>query len=151
MRCAPKTASVCSQLLQQADRLRRAFWLARAYAGCVLPAHAEKLSMPPQERLRLDKQACPFPEATHPDQEHQQKPSCLLEGRSFDHSAQHATLLSYERVFRQQLSLASRGICERAKQKRGQRWLHPQHKSVLKHMLKRRDTWFAERKETPHA
>ena len=55
---------------------------------------AEKLSMPPQERLRLDKEACLFPEAHHPDQEHHKKPSCLLEGRSFDLSAQHETLLS---------------------------------------------------------
>jgi hypothetical protein len=60
----------------------------------VLPEHTEELTMPPKNRLWLNKVERLFPGPNHSGQEYQEKPVRLFVHRSFDLSMKDSELLS---------------------------------------------------------
>lgn len=91
---------VCGHLLDQADRLGRELRLSLMRLRCALPEQTEKLTVPAEERLWLDKQKRLFPGSDHPGKEHQKKTIRLPIGWSLDLSMQNDQLLSQECIFR---------------------------------------------------
>ncbi len=85
---------VCCHLLDQADRLGRKPRLSRVRLRFVLPEHTEELTMPAQQRLRLDEEESLFPGSDHPGQQHQEKPVRFPIDRSFNLSMKNDQLVS---------------------------------------------------------
>ena len=140
MRSAPKTPVVCCHLPDQRDCLGREPRLSRAGFRFVLPEHTEELTMPAQQRLRLDKEKRLFPGSNHPGEEHQQKPVRLPVHWSFDLSMKDDQLMSQQRVFRQQFGFASGQISERSEHKGGRQWFDPTRKTRSWSACKRKQT-----------
>jgi hypothetical protein len=118
--------------------------------GFVFPEHAEELTMPAQQRLRLDKEKGLFPGSNHPGEEHQKKPVPLSIHRAFDLSMQDEQLMSQQRVFRQQFGFASGQIGECTNHKGVRWWLHPPQNMFLKRMEAERDVLLDRGKYTQH-
>jgi hypothetical protein len=86
---------------------------ARTFDVCF--QNRRKSSRGPREiRLRLDKKERLFPGPNHSGQEHQEESVRLPMGRPFDLSTENDELVSQQRVYRQQFSLASGQIGKRA-------------------------------------
>jgi hypothetical protein len=105
----------------------------------VFPEHTEELTMPAQQRLRLDKEERLFPGSNHPGEQHQKKSVRLSVHRAFDLSTQDKQLVAQQRIFREQFGFASGQIGERTEYQGGRRWLHPPQDMFLKRMEAERD------------
>jgi hypothetical protein len=97
----------------------------------MLPEHAEELTMPAKERLRLDEEEGLFPGPNHPGQEYQKKPVRLFVHWSLDLSAQDDELLPQQRVFCQQFGFPSGQIGERSEHKGGRQRFDPPQNTFL--------------------
>ncbi len=136
--CSPQSV-VCCHFLDQADYLGRQLRLSRARLGFMLPDYAEELTMPAQQRLRLDKVKGLFPGSNHPGEEHQKKPVPLSIHRAFDLSMQDEQLMSQQRVFRQQFGFASGQISKRSEHKGGRQWFDPRQTTFLERVQAKTD------------
>jgi len=101
-------------------------------------------------RLRLDKKESLFPGPNHSGQEHQEESVSLPIARPFDLSTENDQLVSQQRVFRQQFSLASGQIGKRAQHQGGHRRFDPTQNTFLEHMKAEADSLLDRGKHTQH-
>jgi hypothetical protein len=104
----------------------------------------------PQKRLGLDKKERLFPGPNHAGQEHQEESVSLPIDRPFDVSTENDQLVSQQRVFRQQFSLASGQIGKRAEHQGGRRRFDPTQNPFLEHMQAEADSLLDRGKHTQH-
>jgi hypothetical protein len=88
MRSAQKTPVILGHRLDQGDGLKSHLWFVRGHLCLVLPAEAETLTMPTQERLWLNNKQGLLPCLNGSCQQYQHFSIRLSTSWSFDLSAQ---------------------------------------------------------------
>ena len=91
----------------QGDRFRRERRAARPWARLPPPKCPEARAMPAQQRLRLDDEKDPPPDADPAGEQHQERAIRRRHGRVLDTPPQHEQLLAQQRVLSQQLRAAA--------------------------------------------
>ncbi len=91
--CSPQSVVPC-HFIDQGDGLCGYPWCGRSCLGLVLPQELKALTMPPQQRLRLDNEQRLLPGAYHPGQKHQEHAVRPGTGRPFRMSPQDDELLT---------------------------------------------------------
>jgi hypothetical protein len=101
--------------------------------------HTEELTMPAEERLRLDDEERLFPGPNHSSEKYQKHSICYPVHWSFDLSTQDNQLVSQQRVFRQQFGFASCQISKRSGYKGSRQGFDPTPNTYLERMQAKTD------------